>query len=197
MARWTKAKKILNFLAKVGEPDENGCMEWQGTFNPNGYGKAQFKVSDDYTYYGAHRVAYYLEHGDFDRDLVVCHSCDNKRCVNPDHLWIGTQKDNLADMVAKGRQGSVWKGRKHSHETIAKLKDKAKSKEHKERLSEAAKERFKNKENHPMYVNLSEGTLLEIVIRVKINGDTIQDVARDLGISWGIIKKRIMEFDDE
>lgn len=51
----------------------------------------------------AHRIMYSIINGDITSEQKVCHSCDSTRCINPAHLWLGTQKDNIQDMVAKGR----------------------------------------------------------------------------------------------
>lgn len=55
---------------------------------------------------GAHRVSWRLAHGEIPDELHVCHHCDNKRCVRPDHLFLGTRSDNLSDAAVKGRLGA-------------------------------------------------------------------------------------------
>lgn len=78
------------------------CWLWTGNRNrgkgwPNTYGV--------FRYSGAHRVSYTLCLGSIPEGLQVLHRCDNPPCVNPDHLFLGTQQDNMDDKMAKGRQG--------------------------------------------------------------------------------------------
>lgn len=77
----------------------SGCWEWQLFIRRKGYGQMKYegKTVD------AHRVSYRCFHGDLPEGMLVCHRCDNKRCCNPDHLFLGTYQDNMDDMVAKDR----------------------------------------------------------------------------------------------
>ena len=76
------------------------CIEWQGPRYPNGYGQVRLPKQRSR---GAHRVAYEQAFGPIPEGMVVCHRCDNPPCVNPEHLFVGTQLDNQRDMRAKGR----------------------------------------------------------------------------------------------
>lgn len=88
----------------------SGCHEWQAYRNPKGYGQWKPNNLPSMT---ASRVAYMIAHGEIDDNLLCCHHCDNRACVNPDHLFLGTAKDNLQDMIRKGRAVLSTKGEHH------------------------------------------------------------------------------------
>jgi len=83
------------------EENKNGCWNYTGALNVSGYGL--FKL--DRVMWIAHRLAYCLTKGDC-TGKFVCHTCDTPSCCNPDHLFLGTQKDNLNDMAMKLRAGT-------------------------------------------------------------------------------------------
>jgi len=86
------------FLVKRVQQTEAGCWEWQGVMHHSGYGCFKDKGKFAYT----HRASYEAFHGPIN-GLYVCHRCDNPRCIHPDHLFLGTHEENMADMKAKGR----------------------------------------------------------------------------------------------
>ena len=90
---WSKAKKV-----------KGGCWEWQRSRNQQGYGMFWFKNK----WMRANRVAWELIYGSIPLNMQVCHSCDNPGCVNPNHLFLGSQHDNMRDCVRKGRWGKGY-----------------------------------------------------------------------------------------
>ena len=79
--------------------DANGCWIWQGSLDGEGYGRIMYGGKR----WKTHRLAWVFIHGEIPSSMKVCHSCDVRPCINPDHHWLGTQADNVADMEAKGR----------------------------------------------------------------------------------------------
>ena len=91
-------------LMSKAKEDDNGCWVWQPYKDKDGYGKIDLKINGIRSCIGAHRVSYATFIGAIPEGVNVLHHCDNPACINPEHLFLGTQKDNMEDMYAKGRE---------------------------------------------------------------------------------------------
>jgi len=95
-----RAEPVIERLAKHSRINFlTNCVEWLGCKNEDGYGQINVNGKS----LKAHRVAYEEHLGRIPEDLKVCHQCDNPSCINPQHLFLGTQKDNMQDCAKKGR----------------------------------------------------------------------------------------------
>jgi len=91
---------VEKFHKKLSLPDKNGCIIFNGEILCSGYGR----MCINYQKIVAHRISWMINFGNIPYGLWVLHKCDIRRCVNPNHLFLGTYRDNIDDKVSKNRQ---------------------------------------------------------------------------------------------
>ena len=94
-----KAYCRFMFVNRVKKENNNGCWLWKAKPTPYGYGRIMVMGRS----YFAHRFSWAIHKGAIPRDKILCHKCNIRLCVNPDHLYIGTYKDNYNDTLASGK----------------------------------------------------------------------------------------------
>lgn len=115
MTKWQE-----RFYKKLSAPDKNGCILFNGEILCSGYGR----MCVNYKKIVAHRLSWIIHNGTIPKEKCVLHICDVRRCVNPDHLFLGTYKDNSDDKVKKNRQqrGSQVKLANLNEEQVVQIK---------------------------------------------------------------------------
>ena len=91
---------ICRIMIAVEKDEYTNCWNWKKSINKRGYGQMNIEGKPK----EMHRISYKTFVGDIPTGLNVLHKCDNRKCINPEHLWIGTQKENIQDMISKGRR---------------------------------------------------------------------------------------------
>jgi 5-methylcytosine-specific restriction endonuclease McrA len=186
MANQYSLKFPDSFWKKVDKT--NSCWVWVGAKDVCGYGQHVKKFGTT----KAHRISYILKYGDFNKTLKVLHRCDNPSCVNPSHLFLGTQQENVQDMVKKARHGNQSKKPKTYSDWLQehpkKLKsDYCKSKKHQFVDSNTRIKKVQNRYTRSCRQCEFESNRKDIVVyKVK---NFVRNIENRKEIVFGLIKK--------
>jgi hypothetical protein len=125
LTRSSRGHSLEDRLRRRLTETPGGCWVFSGANKGGSHRYGQLKVAGRMVM--THRIAYELWVGPIPSGFLICHSCDNPPCCNPEHLFLGRQDDNMADMAAKGRHSAVWQGVARP-DLAAHLRDRAASK---------------------------------------------------------------------
>lgn len=122
-------------IQKYSMPEPmSGCWIWIGGVDWDGYGATGFYNKN----IKAHRASYLIFKGDIPAGMSVCHSCDNPYCCNPEHLWIGTTKENQIDSFKKlRRQGELSGSSKYTNKTVSEIRERVSNGETRKSVSKS------------------------------------------------------------
>ena len=129
------SRQVENFWAKVDKADGDGCWEWTASKFRLGYGCFGVSIDGRQRIHGAHRVSWMIANDFADPPSCVLHHCDNRGCVRPSHLYVGTNFDNALDAVERGRLAK--NGAKLSREQVREMRLRRRSGEGVRSLSES------------------------------------------------------------
>lgn len=181
------------FWSRVDIKDDSECWNWLVSCNQKGYGQINDGTGKVHR---AHRIAYKLTKGIIPNELLVLHSCDNRKCCNPNHLRLGTSKDNMDDKYQRSRENNLsgekhqYFGKKRSIEICEKISNSRKgiifSEETRQKMSVAKK--GKTAHNKGKF-QLDKSIILDIQNKLKTTVLSQYEIAKLFGLNQGTVSR--------